>query len=521
MKNWRLLDTGARSATENMCLDQTLLEARAAGKAPNTLRFLQFRPHAALLGFHQSADQELRQDYCRERRIEINRRITGGGAVYFGEKELGWEIIADRKFFKTRADMRESFELLCAPMVETLRAFDLAAAYRPLNDIEVQGRKISGTGGTHQDSAFLFQGTLLIDFDLHTMLRALRIPTEKLKDKEVNSLKDRVTSLIRELGYHPGLATIKNALAENLATTFKVTLVPSGLSDWERRVFLEKLDHYKSDSWIHKTRQPLRDEQVLFATYKAPGGIIHVSLLVNEPRQRVKMVLITGDFFAYPQRAIYDLEAMLKNCHLDRLEEVIRGFFEDRRPVIPGVSVDDWVQVFREALRKRELSHLGLTQQEANQLHAINGALKNLSDASVLLLPYCAKLASCKLRHEKDCLSCGQCTVGVAYELARQYNLEPITIVNFEDLLTTLGEMKDKGVKGYLGCCCEPFFVKHRKDFERAEIPGLLINIDNTTCYDLDRVDEALQGEFKEETELKLELLHKVIAGSRSTCDRS
>ncbi|NQU14375.1 MAG: lipoate--protein ligase, partial [Desulfobacteraceae bacterium] len=85
VQNWRLLDTGKRTAAENMCLDETILEARGKGVVPNTFRFLQFQPHCCLVGFHQSVEQEIREDYCTRKRIHINRRITGGGTIYFGE----------------------------------------------------------------------------------------------------------------------------------------------------------------------------------------------------------------------------------------------------------------------------------------------------------------------------------------------------------------------------------------------------------------------------------------------------
>ncbi|MDA8381466.1 MAG: lipoate--protein ligase family protein, partial [Betaproteobacteria bacterium] len=61
---WRVLDTGVREAAENIALNRTLLDALASGEAPPTLRFLRFRP-CALLGFHQSAEQELDLEYCR------------------------------------------------------------------------------------------------------------------------------------------------------------------------------------------------------------------------------------------------------------------------------------------------------------------------------------------------------------------------------------------------------------------------------------------------------------------------
>ena len=78
METWRLLDTGARSAAENMALDETLLELKAGEKIPPTLRFLQFSNPTVLVGHHQSVEEEVRLDYCQTQGIEINRRLTGG-----------------------------------------------------------------------------------------------------------------------------------------------------------------------------------------------------------------------------------------------------------------------------------------------------------------------------------------------------------------------------------------------------------------------------------------------------------
>ena len=97
METWRLLDTGARSAVENMALDEALLEWKAAETIPNTLRFLQFSNPTVLVGHHQSVEEEVRLDYCRTHGIEINRRLTGGGALYWGRNELGWEIYISKK----------------------------------------------------------------------------------------------------------------------------------------------------------------------------------------------------------------------------------------------------------------------------------------------------------------------------------------------------------------------------------------------------------------------------------------
>jgi len=513
MQNWRLIDTGKRSAAENMCLDETILEARSKDIVPNTFRFLQFRPHCALVGFHQSVEQEIREDYCRKMDIDINRRITGGGAIYFGEDTLGWELIAGKDV--ASRDIQNLYRTLCDAAIDGLRALGLNASFRPVNDIEVQGRKISGTGGTEVREAFLFQGTLLVDLDIQIMLRALRIPTEKLRDKEIGALKERMTCLKWELGRLPALEKIKDSILQGFSKTFGVDFVPETLTQWEKDYFHVHLKKFQSPEWIQKVRRSLNDDHLLYAVYKAPGGLIRISLYIDDTRDCIKTALITGDFFAYPKRTIFDLEARLKNCRYDRVEKTIRTFFQQVNPVLPGVTPDDLVTAINEALQKRDLTNLGFSVKETNHIYMINDAMERLQEASVILLPYCAKLADCEYRYDKDCISCGGCTVGVAYELAHRHNMEPITIVSFEDLQATLDYMKRRGVKAYLGCCCDPFFVKHREDFERAGMAGLLIDIDNTTCYDLSRETEAKEGTFKGETQLKLDILEKVMGCKR------
>jgi len=352
METWRLLDTGSRSAAENMCLDEALLKTKEAGIIPNTLRFMKFRPHCVLVGFHQSVEQEVRDEFCRQEGIEINRRISGGGAIYLGEEELGWELVADKVSIMNRWEISHAYKLLCEAGCQGLQKIGLPCSYRPLNDIEVEGRKISGAGGGESGSAFLFHGSILVNFDLRLMLGALHIPVEKLVDKGIGSFRERVTSIAWELEKVPPGERIKSSMAESFAEMFHVNFSPGGLTDWETEYMEENLSKFLSPSWIYKIKRPLEEEQILEAQKKAPGGLIRVSLLVNEPRNILKMALITGDFFAYPKNTILDLEARLKNLRCDRIEESIINFFKERQPIIPGVSSGDLVSVFQEALGK-------------------------------------------------------------------------------------------------------------------------------------------------------------------------
>ncbi len=85
-----------------------------------------------------------------------------------------------------------------------------------------------------------------------------------------------------------------------------------------------------------------------------------------------------------------------------------------------------------------------------------------------------------------------------------------VSIVSFEDLWAELLKMKKNGVEAYIGCC-QPFFAKHVDDFRKSELPGILLDIDNTTCDELDQAREAYAGKFESQTEVDMDLLEKVL----------
>jgi len=272
METWRLLDTGSLSAAENMALDEVLLELKAEGKIPPTLRFLQFSPPCVLVGHHQSVEEEIRLDYCRSNGIEINRRLTGGGALYWGKKELGWEIYISKNHPSAPARFEDLYRKMGESAAGGLRHLGVDAWFRPRNDIEIQGRKISGTGGTELSGAILFQGTVLVDFDIDVMLRALRIPTEKLQEKEIESVKERVTSLRWELGIAPPLPEIKAALLRGFGESFGVTFDPQPLTAEEQTRLKTKLPYFSSPDYVFKVRNALPRRKTLSSIFKPPGG---------------------------------------------------------------------------------------------------------------------------------------------------------------------------------------------------------------------------------------------------------
>ncbi len=517
---WRLLDTGFRNAAQNMALDQVLLESRARGLGPDTLRFLQFSRPSALVGYHQQLDQELRLDFCQRQGIEVNRRITGGGAILFEPSHIGWEIIAHREDpvlgGSPEQVARKLSEIFCGALQE---AFGLPLCFRPRNDIEIRGRKISGTGGTAEGEAFLFQGTLLVDLDIWQMLRALRVPMEKLKAHEVDSLMERVTTMKRELGYLPQAAHIKEALIRGFARGLDVEFTRSGLTAWEQERLEALLPRFSSPSWVDRRSHVSQGRSFMKALHKGEGGLIRLLLDLDPARKRIRSAVISGDFFAFPARAVYDLESRFKDvpAKMEEVEKILSNFFSQVPSPFPSLGMRDFFEAFAKALGKLPYLELGFSFHETHELFPVGGSLPQVLSRGMdwFLLPYCSKDLTCELRHSDGCYECGLCSIGEGYALARQYGLKPVTVTSFENLMENLEKLKAQGARGFLGCCCEGFYVKHAQEFEQAGVPGVLVGMDSTTCYDLGKARDAYHGGFEHQTHINLRLLKKVLSLAR------
>lgn len=354
MENWRILDTGLRSAAQNIALNRALLEARQAEEIPSTLRFLRFTP-SALLGYHQSAEQELNLDYCRENGVAVQRRITGGGAIYFDETQIGWELYLHRRDVGT-GDMQAISKRICHAAATAISALGVDARYRPRNDIEVDGRKISGTGGAFDGDALLFQGTLLIDFDVAKMLRVLRIPAEKLSDKAIASARERVANLKELLGRVPDVALVRRNLAEAFESEFDVEFTEGDLTLSENARYGAALAEIDTPDWINLVARPASDMPMLEAVQKFPGGLLRASVTFDTAAQTLRQVWFTGDVFVNPRRALADLEAALRDLPFDGLERRVEWFFGSRPVDMLSLAPGDFVTVVRMAV-KQPLTH--------------------------------------------------------------------------------------------------------------------------------------------------------------------
>ena len=349
MKAFRVIDTGLRDARRQIAFDQALIDAHRAGEIPDTIRFLRFPP-SALIGRHQALSRELKLDYCRARGIGTARRITGGGALYFDEGQLGWELVFHRSTLgiATLADLARE---ICEAAAAGLSTLGVAARYRPRNDIEIDGRKVGGTGGFFEGDTLFYQGTVLIDLNPDDMIAALNVPQAKLAKRALDSAAQRVVTLKEALGTAPAIARVQEALLQGFATRLAIRPERGDITTAEERRAARCHDEeIGTDEFVSEIDDPDRESGALAGSHTGPGGTITAYLRLDGPAQdRIREVLFTGDFFVAPPRTVLDLEAALRNVPFAESEEAVHAFFA-RTPVgLLSVTPADFAAALRGA----------------------------------------------------------------------------------------------------------------------------------------------------------------------------
>ncbi|MBT5039031.1 MAG: alpha/beta fold hydrolase [Rhodospirillaceae bacterium] len=337
-RHFRVIDTGIRDGRSNIAFDRALIEARKEDAIPDTIRFLRFRP-AALVGVHQILSHEVRLDYCREKNIQVGRRITGGGGLYLDEGQIGWELVFKRTSLGI-TDLSDLTKRICEAAADGITRMGLAelglkAGYRPRNDIEVEGRKISGTGGIFDGDVLFYQGTLLIDFDPADMIAALKVPVEKLAKRDLDSARHRVVTLSDLLGDAlPPLEKIYECLLAGLADGLGITPEWGEINaDEELRSQRAHDEEIGTDEYVTSIDAPETDDSLQSASLTTRGGTLRADIRLEGTNQNIiREALITGDLFVTPTRTVLDLEAALRGKPTDKAGAAVAEFFATGGP---------------------------------------------------------------------------------------------------------------------------------------------------------------------------------------------
>jgi lipoate-protein ligase A len=307
------------------------------------------------IGYHQDVTLEVDTDFCRENCIPVFRRKVGGGAVYLDGDQLFFHLILRRDNPAIPPSKNAFYQKFLQPIIDIHHRMGIAAEYKPVNDIIVNNRKISGTGVGEIGESIVFVGNLILDFNYAMMSSILRVPDEKFRDKVRKTIEDNLTTIRREIAdQEESEAWDESRLNELMADEFGKLLDPldPGVKDDALITKMTELDlQMNTDAWLYRKGKPVpvrsvkvrSGVEVVHRMHKSPGGLIRADFEVHEGR--LSSVSISGDFFCYPEDSITQLESMLEGTSTTEIQNVLKKFYSQEDIETPGVELQDWLKV--------------------------------------------------------------------------------------------------------------------------------------------------------------------------------
>lgn len=217
---------------------------------PNTLHLYRRKPSAVSIGRYQKIEDVVDAKYCKAQRIDILRRISGGGTIYTDSNCLEYSIVVDREYSKIPIDLEGSFKVICKGIIKALGNLGINAYYKSINDVLVKGKKISGSAQRRSGRILLQHGTLLFDADLELMSGSL-----KMRHKGVKKMEEKLTTIRWEANRVIDIEMASEALKRGFEEVLSMKLMKSRLMPWEELRVKELADKYRSKTWVFSHQQ--------------------------------------------------------------------------------------------------------------------------------------------------------------------------------------------------------------------------------------------------------------------------
>jgi lipoate-protein ligase A len=259
MKPIRLINLGAVPSWQTQVVYHALAK-RMDDDAQDTIVICQPTEPYLCLGYHQVFESIFDPAECARRGLPVYRRRLGGGATYLDKNQIFYQCI----FHHTHvpAMLKDIFAFALDAPVTALRGLGLNASLRDINEIEIDGRRIAGTGGGRVGDATVVVGNVLFDFDYEAMTAVWQTPWQSFRQLAQQALRQQIVT-IKDLALNLSMDQMADLLIEAYANSMKrplevgtLTLEEIQAAEEESREMTstDALSLHKADS----TPEPMR-----------------------------------------------------------------------------------------------------------------------------------------------------------------------------------------------------------------------------------------------------------------------
>ncbi len=234
------------SGADNMALDAAILSRYLEEDIP-VLRLYSWLKPSFTYGVSQDSADEIDLVRCREDKIDVAGRMTGGGVLCHNDdvtysfvcskEDIGEpkahlvsyrEISAFLIRFYSSLGLKASFALEAADFKNKSHPHELCAGSCEKYDIVLNGKKIGGNAQKRKRQAVFQHGSIPCRIDWDFQERYLETP--------VSAIKSGVTSLSEELKILPDKNFLEIKLIEAFGDTFGIKFTDESDSIYEARV---------------------------------------------------------------------------------------------------------------------------------------------------------------------------------------------------------------------------------------------------------------------------------------------
>ena len=184
------------------------------GLPPPVVRADAAREVVVVVSRSRDPEREIVVDRCREDRVPVVVRPSGGGAVVLAPGVVAASALLEVPEAERFPDPH--FRRLCGAVADALSACGAPGlAMRGISDLALGDRKVAGSSLRIWRARLLFQVSVLVDADVDLLERYLRLPSRAPDYRRGRTHRAFVTTL-REAGFTVTVPAVVAALAERL-----------------------------------------------------------------------------------------------------------------------------------------------------------------------------------------------------------------------------------------------------------------------------------------------------------------
>ena len=153
--------------------------------------FLYVNDNSVIVGANQVLSNEVNLDFCKKNNISVQRRMSGGGAVFHDFGNLNYCFIKCLESDKN--PLNNDF---LQPIIDVMKTFSVPLTIGKRHDLWLpNGFKVGGTASLVRKKRILQHGTLLFDTDLEKLHKSLTVSVKNNTLKGVVSVPSPVKNI--------------------------------------------------------------------------------------------------------------------------------------------------------------------------------------------------------------------------------------------------------------------------------------------------------------------------------------